>query len=382
MLGCQPSTSEIGVTVKKSMQHKFDSDSSFQNLHFTVRSVSVVHSRDNAYEGLASISSRGKSHDVPVKITADGENIIWQTEPGSFVSFALENLDEKSFDPPDGQRQLLPQQQGSTEAFAPNSVAQELNGAPGAIVCPDFKTVGQLYEFYTKHWEDSTQDRLTGGQSTVIRTPSTPVPDPADYGCTLLEPGTLVEATTGAGILSGIPSVTARLGDGRFVHGVTLPSMLDKTRRSLDGAAETLSPPSTGAEEAQPDDPQKSSSVFIPALKSVATGRGFFPKGDTWIVAGDREGRKLLVQRATCDQLRDEGCEKLFIALDGRFLGTDTYAPSWGVHDVQQEGVGSFSAVYEDFSSANRNLPTTKVTYTWDGRRLRASNTPPTRPRP
>jgi hypothetical protein len=129
----------------------------------------------------------------------------------------------------------------------------------------------------------------------------------------------------------------------------------------------------------QTTDSQNLFSAYAAQLRSVVTSRGYDFVGDTRFVTADFEGNKLLVQRAVCSNVPGGRCEKLFIAFNNRFLGTDTFLPSWSVHDVEQEGVGSFSAVYEDLSDPRRNVPPVKVTYTWDGRKLTASGTPPTR---
>jgi hypothetical protein len=133
------------------------------------------------------------------------------------------------------------------------------------------------------------------------------------------------------------------------------------------------------APETQTGESQTSFSAYVAKLRSVVVRRGFQPIGNTWLVDADSQGNKLLIQQATCNEVPDGHCQKLFIALEDRFLGTDTYLPSWSVHNVAQERVGSFSAVYEDFSDPDRKPPVIKVIYTWDGQKLTASGTAPTR---
>lgn len=70
LLGCGPSTDDVGRTVSLSMQEKFNSDAQLRDLHLTVQSVTVVHSSGNAYQGIAEVSSHGVTHEVMVKITA------------------------------------------------------------------------------------------------------------------------------------------------------------------------------------------------------------------------------------------------------------------------------------------------------------------------
>ncbi len=139
-----------------------------------------------------------------------------------------------------------------------------------------------------------------------------------------------------------------------------------------------LPPPNSGS-GSQSEGSQSSASTYAIKLRSVVVSRSFQPIGDSFGVPADSQGNKLFIQRATCKDVSDGHCEKLFIALNGRFLGTDTYLPSWGVRAVYLEGVGSFSAVYDDFSDPSQTPPPIKVIYTWDGKRLTAFGTPPTR---
>ena len=93
-VGCGLSKEQIGETVKSSMQEKFDSDHQFKEWHLTVTSVQVLSKGGNQYEGIAKITHEGTSHDVPVQITADGNNVMWQVAPGGFA-FILQKEMEK-----------------------------------------------------------------------------------------------------------------------------------------------------------------------------------------------------------------------------------------------------------------------------------------------
>lgn len=81
----------VGGAVKTSMQRQFDTDARFAPYHLQVEKVDVVKQRGNQYEGLAIIrSAKGIDHNVVVQVTADGENVIWKTAPGSFAFMVLE----------------------------------------------------------------------------------------------------------------------------------------------------------------------------------------------------------------------------------------------------------------------------------------------------
>jgi hypothetical protein len=88
LLGCGMSTEQIGETVKTSMQQKFDSDAQFKEWHLLVTRVQVLKQGENRFQGIASVEHEGTSHDVPVEITADGSNVMWQVQPGAFMFIA------------------------------------------------------------------------------------------------------------------------------------------------------------------------------------------------------------------------------------------------------------------------------------------------------
>jgi len=83
--GCGLSKDDIADTVKTSTQQKFDSDSQFKDWHLWVTGVDVLSKGGNQYQGIAHIYHAGTSHDVPVEITVDGRDVMWQTAPGAFV---------------------------------------------------------------------------------------------------------------------------------------------------------------------------------------------------------------------------------------------------------------------------------------------------------
>ena len=90
--GCGMSPEDIGETVKTSMQATLSADSNFKEHNLKVENVQVLKKGDNAYRGLASISYKGTSHDVPVEVTVDGKNVMWEVAPGAFMFIAQEQL--------------------------------------------------------------------------------------------------------------------------------------------------------------------------------------------------------------------------------------------------------------------------------------------------
>lgn len=85
---------DISSEVKESMQHNFETDSRFANYHLVVTKVDVMHKSGNDYEGLAVVHSpKGVDHDVAIHVTAEGDRVMWQSDPGAFVWAALEQFE-------------------------------------------------------------------------------------------------------------------------------------------------------------------------------------------------------------------------------------------------------------------------------------------------
>jgi hypothetical protein len=92
LIGCGLTNDQISETVKTSMQHSFDSDAQFKEYHLTVSKVQVVNESGNKYRGIATVIYDQESHNVPVEITADGTNVLWQTQQGAFLFIAQKSL--------------------------------------------------------------------------------------------------------------------------------------------------------------------------------------------------------------------------------------------------------------------------------------------------
>jgi hypothetical protein len=107
----------------------------------------------------------------------------------------------------------------------PNAVARSWMSVPGAIVCSNATDVNALIDLYNEHWKETQEDTLSHGKSVLLRGPATPAPDPKVFGCSLLPPGTLVQAEN-AGLGDVMPGVTAKLPEGTIVRGLTWSLML------------------------------------------------------------------------------------------------------------------------------------------------------------
>ena len=92
---------DISSQVKSSMQQSFDTDPRFTQYHLAVSKVDVLKQNGNQYQGLAIVhGSKGIDHEVPIDITAEGDNIIWHSEPGAFVWMVLEQLNPSGWPTP------------------------------------------------------------------------------------------------------------------------------------------------------------------------------------------------------------------------------------------------------------------------------------------
>jgi len=100
--------------------------------------------------------------------------------------------------------------------------AKGLGIVPGAIVCPSFAAVSQMFDRYSAHWEDSMQDSMTKGQSRLYRGQPASAPNLKTYGCVLLQPGTRMTLDN----QNVVPVVSAKLSNGTTVKGVTLGGMI------------------------------------------------------------------------------------------------------------------------------------------------------------
>ncbi len=83
---------EAAATVKSSMQRKLDNDPDLKEFNLRVVGVMLVNRSDNEYKGIATVkTSDGVEHDVPIDVTYDDGDAIWESPPGAFL-FVLEDL--------------------------------------------------------------------------------------------------------------------------------------------------------------------------------------------------------------------------------------------------------------------------------------------------
>ncbi|WP_349269134.1 hypothetical protein [Mycolicibacterium parafortuitum] len=106
------------------MQQKFNSDDELAKLNLQVRDVVLVQKTGNEYKGLATVrTQKGTEREVPVEVTFDGDNILWESPPGALL-FALEEAERPAVAPPPP---------APPRATAP-SVSAVLNPSRGGLV--------------------------------------------------------------------------------------------------------------------------------------------------------------------------------------------------------------------------------------------------------
>ncbi|BBZ55029.1 hypothetical protein MPHO_20210 [Mycolicibacterium phocaicum] len=103
---------EVAAEVRSAMQSKLDTDPDLSPLHLKVTHVDLANKAGNEYKGIATVTtSRGKTHDVPIDVTADGDKLVWETAPGAFL-FAVQDLPTQAPDraaaPPPPRTVVLP----------------------------------------------------------------------------------------------------------------------------------------------------------------------------------------------------------------------------------------------------------------------------------
>ncbi|MGU3497729.1 DUF2510 domain-containing protein [Mycobacterium sp. C31M] len=177
-------TAAVAGEVERAMQRSLDDDPDLKGL--TVVEVLLVHKSGNEYKGIATVkTSDDTEHDVPVDVTADDENVLWETPPGAFA-FAEEARPSPSAPPPAARLPPPPPpvlSPGELESFRlcpsglsgvasaetscafADNVRRSWYGQPGLIVTAYSPVTGRLYTMRcapadTDAWP--TSQRCTG----------------------------------------------------------------------------------------------------------------------------------------------------------------------------------------------------------------------------
>ena len=94
----------------------------------------------------------------------------------------------------------------------------------GAMVCPDMQTVQLAIQAITRHRADLLKQQRMGSSIQ----PSSPEPNPASFGCTIVPNGTRVFVERF--VLPLVPLISVEVDGSVIIRGVTLSTMLNFTR--------------------------------------------------------------------------------------------------------------------------------------------------------
>lgn len=97
-------TAEVAGWVKDSMQEKFNDDADLKTYGLHVVSVDLIRESDTKYTGMAWVNTKHNSlaRQVKIDVTADGQNVIWESPPGAFMWLAQEARSETTTAPTPG----------------------------------------------------------------------------------------------------------------------------------------------------------------------------------------------------------------------------------------------------------------------------------------
>ena len=85
LTGCQPSADDVARDTQRLMQAKLDSDPELQAYHLRVSKVIVVHEESTRYRGIATLVMDGEDHEVGLRILADGNKVVYESDPGALL---------------------------------------------------------------------------------------------------------------------------------------------------------------------------------------------------------------------------------------------------------------------------------------------------------
>jgi hypothetical protein len=87
-----PSDDQLPGKLQTSMNEYIQGEKQLRETGIKVTSVTVMHGAGNFYQGDATVADGTVDHEVPVHVAYDGDNLLWNTDPGAFL-FALTHAD-------------------------------------------------------------------------------------------------------------------------------------------------------------------------------------------------------------------------------------------------------------------------------------------------
>jgi len=86
--GCRPNVNEIGQQVSSLLQQKINEDPTLSRYGLLVGNVVVIREEGNKYKGVADVMMNGEKYEVSLNILADGDSVMYEADPGSFLFVA------------------------------------------------------------------------------------------------------------------------------------------------------------------------------------------------------------------------------------------------------------------------------------------------------
>lgn len=80
-------------TVADSLQMQFDKDEKFKEYQLKVGEVNLFRKSLFSFEGIATVTMDGESHNIGLDVTMDGMNVLWKTQPFSMAFLAKKDLE-------------------------------------------------------------------------------------------------------------------------------------------------------------------------------------------------------------------------------------------------------------------------------------------------
>ncbi|MDR2186235.1 MAG: hypothetical protein LBO80_11320 [Treponema sp.] len=97
LASCGMSKAGIESRVAAEFQQSLDGDDDLSGYGMEVKSVSLVKTGSNAYDGYVTVALDGESHNIGITVTTDADDILLETDPFAF-SFLAEKALENLFD--------------------------------------------------------------------------------------------------------------------------------------------------------------------------------------------------------------------------------------------------------------------------------------------
>ena len=80
--------------ILEGFQETMNEDPEYSKYNIIANEVTLVKKLGNEYNGLIEIEYKGKTRNISITATIDGENILYETKPGELAFLAFEELEQ------------------------------------------------------------------------------------------------------------------------------------------------------------------------------------------------------------------------------------------------------------------------------------------------